>query len=169
MRGIPCSWLPVSRCRQLRLSLRAATRDDGQLSILILGLFAIVSLLIVGGIDVTAAQVARVRILDAADAAALDAADSLNEPGAYPEGIGPSVAVSDATVQQTARANLASRPLPTGVTSWSAVGGTGSPDGHTAVVVVQGTAQLPLTGGLLDALGGSVTITVESRATAPLR
>lgn len=146
-----------------------ARRDDGQVSVLILGLFAIVSLLIVGGIDVTAAQIARVRILDASDAAALDAADSLDEPGAYGQGVGTAVALSDATVQRSAAQNLAARPLPTGVMSWGTAAGTGSSEGHTAVVVVQGVVRLPMTGGLLDALGGSVTVTVESRARAPLR
>lgn len=144
-------------------------RDRGQVSVLILGLFGIVSLLVVGGIDVTAAQIARIRVLDAADAAALDAADSLDEPGAYRRGLGPAVALSTATVQRAAAQNLAARPLPTGVTSWGTVVGTGTSDGHTAVVVVQGVARLPMTGGLLSALGGSVTITVESRARAPLR
>jgi hypothetical protein len=46
--------------------------------------------------------------------------------------------------------------------------GTGSPDGETAVVRITGDAEVPLVGGLLRALGGSVTITVESRARAPL-
>jgi len=48
------------------------------------------------------------------------------------------------------------------------VEGTGTPDGATAVVVLRGDAQLPITGGLLSALGRSVTITVEARARAPL-
>jgi hypothetical protein len=36
------------------------------------------------------------------------------------------------------------------------------------VVVLSGRAVLPMTGGVLDALGRSVTITVEARARAPL-
>lgn len=143
-------------------------RDRGQISILILGLFGIVVVLIIGGIDVTAAQIARTRLLDAADAAALDAADALDEPGAYGNGIGSSVTVSSATVQEAAASNLASRPRPSGITSWTTTAGTGTTDGQTAVVVVQGVADLPLTGGLLSSLGGSVTITVQARARAPL-
>jgi hypothetical protein len=51
---------------------------------------------------------------------------------------------------------------------WQVAPGTGSPDGQTAVVRISGEAELPLVGGLLGALGGSVTITVEARARAVL-
>ena len=148
---------------------RDRDRDRGQVSVLILGIFGIVLLLIVGGIDVTATQIARTRLLDAADAAALDAADALDAPGAYAGGFGPSVTVSSATVQDTAARNLALRPRPSGISSWTTAAGTGTTDGQTAVVVLQGVADLPLTDGILSALGGSVTITVEARARAPLK
>jgi hypothetical protein len=143
-------------------------RDGGQISVLILGLFGIVLVLLLGGIDVTAAQIARTRLLDAADAAALDAADALDEPGAYGNGLASSVPVSNATVQDAAASNLATRPRPSGISSWTTALGTGTTDGQTAVVIVQGVADLPMAGGLLSSLGGSVTITVEARARAPL-
>ena len=141
--------------------LRRCRRDTGQVSILIFGLLGVVLLLVLGGIDVTAAQIARTRLLDASDSAALDAANS--------GGIGSSVVVSNATVERAAAANLARRPVPYGISSWRTAAGTGTSDAQTAVVVVQGVADLPMTGGLLAALGRSVTITVESRARAPLR
>lgn len=144
-------------------------RDSGQIGLLVLGLFSIVALLIVGAIDVTAAQLARMRILDAADAIALDAADSLEEASAYGQGVQDAVALSDASVRAAASDHLSRTPLPTGLTRWALVDGTGTPDGRTAVVRLQGQAQLPITGGILGALGGSVTITVESRARAPLQ
>lgn len=144
-------------------------RDRGQLSVLLVGLFAIAALLVVGGIDVTAAQLARVRLVDATDAAALDAADALDEAGAYQHGITTAVTVTDATVRDAAVAYLARRPRPDGIRAWAVAPGTGSPDGHSAVVVLTGEADLPLTGGVLAALGRSVTITVEGRATARLR
>ena len=59
--------------------------------------------------------------------------------------------------------------MPYGISAWQVARGTGTTDGRTAVVVLQGTADLPMTGGLLAALGRSVTITVESRARAPLQ
>ncbi len=149
--------------------LRGRRRDDGQIAVLILGLFSIVTLLVLGAIDVTAAQLARMRMLDTADAIALDAADSLEEADAYGEGVRTTVALSDASVIQAASDHLARTPLPTGLTGWGLTDGTGTPDGQTAVVRLRGEARLPMSGGILSALGGSVTITVESRARAPLR
>lgn len=157
-------WSPDSGVAAVR-----RRRDDGQVSLLIAGLLGVVLLLVIGGIDVTAAQIARTRLLDASDSAALDAANALDEGAAYAGGIGSSVVVSNTTVERAAAANLATRPLPYGISAWRTAGGTGTTDGRTAVVVVQGVADLPMTGGLLAALGGSVTITVESRARAPLR
>lgn len=162
MRGMP-------RLGPHRVVLRGQRRDSGQVSILIFGLMAIVLVLVIGGVDVTAAQIARTRLLDASDAAALDAANALDEAAAYNGGIGSSIVVSNATVENAAAANIASRPRPDGITSWGTAAGTGTTDGHTAVVVLQGVADLPMTGGLLAALGSSVTITVESRARAPLQ
>lgn len=144
-------------------------RDSGQVSILVVGLLGVVLLLVVGGVDVTAAQIARARLYDASDSAALDAANALDEGAAYSGGIGDAVVVSNGTVERAVEANLATRPLPYGISSWQLAGGTGTTDGRTAVVVLQGTAELPMTGGLLSALGQSVTITVESRARAPLQ
>ena len=59
-------------------------------------------MLIIGGVDVTATQIARTRLLDAADAAALDAANALDEQAAYGGGLGRSLPVSSATVQEAA-------------------------------------------------------------------
>lgn len=152
-----------------RRPLPHSRRDGGQVSILIAGLLGVVLLLVLGGIDVTAAQIARTRLLDASDSAALDAANALDEGAAYSGGIGSSVVISNRTVERAAADNLAARPRPYGISAWRTAAGTGTTDGHTAVVVVQGVADLPMTGGLLGALGRSVTITVESRARAPLR
>ncbi|MFN8097765.1 MAG: pilus assembly protein TadG-related protein [Dermatophilaceae bacterium] len=139
--------------------------DEGSISLFILGLCVIGLVLVLGVVTVTSAQLARMRLLDAADAAALDAADSITD-SAYTSGIGDAVPLSDAMVSETASAYLASRPLPERMESWSIAPGTGTPDGSTAVVVVTGTADLPVVTPLLEALGGSITITVESRARA---
>ncbi len=162
------SELVRERVHRRRAVLRRR-RDEGQVSILIFGLLTIVLVLVIGGIDVTAAQIARTRLLDASDSAALDAANALDSGAAYSGGIGSSIVVSNGTVETAAAANLASRPRPGGISSWQTAAGTGTTDGHTAVVVVQGVADLPMTGRLLRALGSSVTITVESRARAPLQ
>ncbi len=133
---------------------------------LIIGLFGIALVLMLGGVDLTAAQIARTRLLDAADASALDAADALDAATVYRHGVGSSLTVSSTTVREAASRYLATRDRPAGITSWRTVAGTGTSDGHTAIVVLQGDAELPFTGGILAALGGSVTITVEARARA---
>jgi hypothetical protein len=141
--------------------------EAGQVSLLILGFAVIAALLIGGTVAVTSAQVSRMRLLDAADGAALDAADAL-DAAAYSAGLGSAVTVSDATVRESAQRYLSSRPLPTGVSSWHLGPDTGSPDGETAVVEVVGEARLPMGHRMLTALGGSVTIVVESRARSAL-
>ncbi len=160
MRGVPLT---------MQRRARGSGRDRGQVSILILGLLGVVLLLVIGGVDVTAAQIARARLLDASDSAALEAANALDEAAAYSGGIGDSVVVSNSTVERAVAENLGARPMPYGISAWQVARGTGTTDGRTAVVVLRGTAELPMTGGLLAALGRSVTITVESRARAPLQ
>ncbi len=149
--------------------LRCRRRDEGQLSVLILGLFLIATLLVIGGVDVTAVQLARVRLIDTADAAALDAADALDPNGMYAGRLGDGVAVSNATVTASVARYLAVRPKPAGVTGWRIAPGTGAVGAATAVVVIEADVQLPLTGGLWSALGQSITIRAEARARAPLR
>ena len=144
-------------------------REEGQVSVLILGLFVIAALLIIGGVDVTAAQLARIRLIDAVDATALDAADALDEGAGYAGGLGEGLALTYASVNSAAAAHLAARPAPEGVRSWRLLPGTGTPDGTSATVVLEGVLDLPITGGLLESLGRTVTIQVESRARAPLR
>ncbi|HET7397779.1 MAG TPA: pilus assembly protein TadG-related protein [Intrasporangium sp.] len=143
-------------------------REEGQISVLILGLFALCLALILGATDVTAAQLARMRLLDAADSAALDAADALDEAAAYRGGLHGTLLLTDASVQQSAAAHLARIPRPSGITAWGLDAPTGSEDGQTAVVTLTGRASLPMSGWLLERFGGGVTITVRSRARAPL-
>lgn len=153
---------------RLRRRLHGPGRDRGQVSVLILGLFVIVVVLILGAVDVTAAQLARMRLLDTADAAALDAADAIDERSAYRDGVPDHLALTDASVQAAAGDHLARTPLPSGITRWRLVPRTGTPDGSTAVVTLQGRATLPMSGWVLEQLGGSVTITVTSSARARL-
>ena len=146
-------------------SLRRLRDDRGQLSIMVLGLTVIALTLIIGGLAVTSVQISRMKLLDAADSAALEATDEGTER-IYTSGLGETLPVTDAVVQRSAADHLASRERPHGIESWAVAEGTGSPDGQTAVVRLQGEADLPLIGGLLESLGGSVTVTVESRARA---
>lgn len=150
----------------LRPAMRTRWRDDrGQLSVLVLGLTVIAMTLIIGGLAVTSVQISRMRLLDAADSAALGATDDGAER-IYDEGVGSDLPLDDTTVRESAATHLAERSRPHGLESWAVAPGTGSPDGRTAVVVLTGEADLPLIGGLLQSMGGSVTVTVESRARA---
>ena len=153
----------VARARRVR-----AAQECGQVTLLVLGFTLVAAMLIVGTVAVTSVQLSRMRLLDAADGAALDAADSL-DAGAYQRGLGRSVPVSDETVRATAESYLAERPLPVGMSAWQVAPGTGSPDGQTAVVRLVGEADLPMVGGVLRGLGGSITVTVQSRARSDLQ
>lgn len=151
-----------------RLRRRLGHREDGTISILILGLFLLTTLLIMGAIDVTAAQLARMRLLDAADSAALDASDALDEESAYTGGIGKTVVLTDSSVQAAATDHLGRTPRPAGISQWAIGSPTGSSDGQTATVTVTGRATLPVSSWVLERFGGGVTITVTSTARAPL-
>jgi hypothetical protein len=157
----------VTPWRTARGRLLQSGGEKGQVTLLILVFTLVAALLVMGTLAVTSAQLSRVRLLDAADGAALDAADAL-DLGAYGSGLGDAVAVNDATVRGAASRYLDERPLPPGMRAWAVAAGTGSPDGETAVVRVTGQADLPFVGPLLDAFGSSVVITVESRARADL-
>lgn len=150
--------------KRLRTLVRERDRDDGRVLVLGIGLVMLLLVAIVGGIDTTTILLARMRMYDAADAAALDAADSIDEAGLYRTGVGSTLVLSNATVQQAAGASLAAQRTPAHVTRWAATGGT--PDGRTAMVQVTGSIRPPITGGVFKIFGQSVTITVESHARA---
>lgn len=137
------------------------------MTLLVIGCMAIAVLLILGTIVVTSAQISRIRLLDVADGAALDAADAL-DTSAYAGGLADSVVISDRTVWDTAEGYLAAREQPADITSWRIESGTGARDGATAVVVVSGRVRLPVVGPLIESVGGSVTITVQGAARAGL-
>ena len=161
--------------RRLRLALGQRLEsgreqhERGQISLLILGFTVIALMLIIGAVDVTAVQLARARILDAADSAALDASDALDTRSAYGGGLRSAIEISADSVRQSAEQYLALQPRPHGVSSWVLVDGTGSPDGQTAVIRLRGTADIPIAANVVAAFGGSVDITVESRARSALR
>ena len=65
-------------CRDLITVVRSRVRDDdGQLTILVLGLTVIAMTVIIGGLAVTSVHISRMRLLDAADAAALAATEQI--------------------------------------------------------------------------------------------
>lgn len=142
--------------------------EEGGVSVLVIGMMAIALLLIVGVIGATSLQLSRIQLLDAADAAALDAADAVSEESVYSRGVDEGVPLTSEGVAAAAVEHLADRRRPTRIMSWAVVSGTGTPDGRTAVVRVQGQAAVPVISQAIEAFGGSVTITVESRARSDL-
>ncbi|HEY5248478.1 MAG TPA: Tad domain-containing protein [Dermatophilaceae bacterium] len=147
----------------------AGQAERGQISLLILGFTIVALMLIIGAVDVTAVQLARSRLFDTADGAALDASDALDDGLAYQAGLKDAVPITDGSVHHSATAYLAVEPRPYGISSWVLADGTGSPDGQTAVIRLRGTVDIPIAASVLSAFGGSVQITVESRARSGLR
>ena len=142
-------------------------RETGSISLLILGLAVIAMVLVAGTVAVTSAHLARMRLLDVADGAALSAANALDD-SAYQQGLGESVPLSNASVRERAVAYVGSRPRPVSVVAWRLGPETGTPDGRTAVVALTGEARLPMVGPALRELGVSVTISVRSEARSDL-
>ncbi|MBR7743867.1 hypothetical protein KC207_11255 [Phycicoccus sp. BSK3Z-2] len=147
------------------MSGRTRRDERGTIGVLLLGLSVIAMTLVAGAVAVTSAQLSRMALLDVADGAALAAANALDE-GAYAEGVGEAVPLSDVSVRDEAVRYLASTERPARVTGWRLGAGTGTPDGETAVVVLVGDAELPMVGGMLSDLGVAITITVTSSARA---
>lgn len=142
--------------------------EGGRILVLAAGLFAILGLLVVGGIDVTAVQLAKMRVLNAADSAALEAADSVDEGSVYRGGLAAGVPLTDARVGQAAQGSLSRQEVPANVQAWQVVNGS-APGNNTAVVRVQALVRPPITGGFLSFLGTEVSVTVESRARSIVR
>ena len=141
--------------------------EDGSISLYLLGLAVVAMVLVAGTVAVTSAHLSRMRLLDVADAAALDAADALDS-SAYQQGVGASVPLSTASVRERAAAYVGAVERPPGVVAWRLGPATGTPDGRTAVVALTGEAELPMVGGVLHDLGVSISISVTSRARADL-
>ncbi len=138
-------------------------RDDGSVSILVIGFSVVAVMLVIVGIAATSVQLGRTKLYDVADAAALDAANTL-DARVYTEGIGTVVPLADRSAREAALAYVSSVPTPQGIVRWSLQGGTGAPDGNVAVVVLRGEIRIPLVTAVLHAAGGRVTVTVTSRA-----
>lgn len=139
-------------------------REDGQIGLLILGLAVVVLTLVVGIVDVTAVQLARVRVYDAADAAAVDAADALAEERAYRTGVAAGLPLTDAGVHAQAARFLAATQRPEHVTAWAIEAASATGDGHAATVTLTATIEVPLADALIASALGPVTVTVAATA-----
>ncbi len=149
-----------------------AARESGSITPLVLGYVVLLVALVILVVDITAVQLARARLYDVADALALEAADAISQETLYRRGLGSSVPVTDETVAAAAQRLLAVSQRPANVSSWQLSEGTAASDSsgrQGALVVLTGTVDIPLGSGLVDALGGSVTVTARSHAHAAIR
>lgn len=144
------------------------SKEDGQIGVLLIGMVGICLTLIMGIVGVTSVQLSRIQLLDAADAAALDAADTVSPDTVYGEGVGTGVPLTDEEVVEAATNHLQAREAPPQVSDWALVGDSGTPDGRTAVVQLRAQVRIPVVSQALQQFGGSLSVTVRSTARSEL-
>lgn len=150
---------------------RRMSGDDGQITVLVLGYTAVAALLVVVGIDASAAFLARRALTAAADEAAVAAAGAVDTSAVYARGLrcGEPLPVDPAGAADAARASVAADTdlrhsfTEIGVPSTRV-------SGPTTTVDLSGRVRLPLAYfvGILDpAVRGGITIRVASHASSP--
>ena len=144
---------------------RAGPRgDDGQVTLLVL-VYLLISLSFVAVVvDATAVHLARTQLLDAADAAALDAADALDAAVVYSGGVGPDLPLTTDAVRDQAATYLTAYDPPSRLSRIALGPGTGTSDGTSATVELQGVVRLPIAAAAVAAFGGGIRLTVTSTA-----
>jgi hypothetical protein len=144
--------------------------DSGQVSLLVLGYLILAFCLVTVVVDAASVHLARTQLLDAADAAALDAADALDGPAAYSGGITGhrAVPLTDAAVRRQAATYLTGYPAPRRLDEVRLAAGTGSGDGASATVALTGRVRLPIAGWVVASYNGGITVQVSSTAQARL-
>jgi hypothetical protein len=152
-----------------------AADEEGQVLLLTLIYTLIAFSLVVVAVDATAVHLARTQLLDAADGAALDAADGIDRTGTYgapddadQEATDPHLVLTDASVQQSVEQYLAAYQSPTRLDEVAVASGTGSADGESATVVLTGRVRLPIGAAVLAEWNDGIWVTVRSTARAPV-
>ena len=142
--------------------------DDGQVALLIL-VYALIALSLVAVVvDATAVHLARTQLLDAADAAALDAADAVDEKAVYAGGLADAVPLTSASVRDQATTYLSSYTVPSHLHDVVLGARTGSTDGASATVELRGRVRLPIGGAVMATWRGGILVTVTSTARTTL-
>ncbi len=153
-------------------------RDDGRITVLVLGYFAVVAALLGVVAGVAGVQVERQRLFALADAAALDAADALAVEAYYAEGLtgagagaagGAGVPLTDASVRASVEQHLAEVGAAGRFEGLTVSGLTGTPDGATAEVVLTAVATPPMVPAAVDEWTGGVPLVVTARARSAVR
>jgi uncharacterized membrane protein len=141
--------------------------ESGQILILVIGFVTFAILLVLVTVDITALHLQRQELRALTDAAALDAADALDEEDFYREGAQQRpVSLSDASVQASVRAYLGERPGPADDLKVVVGRPTGALGDTTAQVTLTGRARIPLISLVVRRWAGGVPLESTSRASA---
>jgi uncharacterized membrane protein len=132
-----------------RLATRLPADDEGQILPLAIAYALIAFALVVVVVDISAVHLQRQRLFALADAAALDAADALDQSRFYREGAqtapgNATVPLTDQTVRSSVERYLVAASPLARVEGVAVDEPTGAPDGVTAEVTLVGRATLPL-------------------------
>ena len=142
--------------------------DEGQIALLVL-VYTLIALSLVAVVgNATAVHLARTQLLDAADAAALDAADAIDEADVYTSGIRGDLPLTNAMVRDQASRYLSSYDPPSRLDRVQLGAGTGTTGGASATVELNGRVRLPIAASVVSAWAGGITITVRSSARTAL-
>jgi hypothetical protein len=153
------------------LATRLARRgdDDGQVLLLIIAYAALALVLVTVVVGASAVHLERKRLLAVADAAALDAADAIDDGALYGHGAGPGgVPLTDASVRRSVGDYVSSVDAAARFHSFAVGVPTGTPDGRTAEVTLVATARIPLVSYVLADFADGIPLRVTARARTDL-
>ena len=138
--------------------------ESGQLMVMIVGYMALALLVATVVIGISAVYVEHKRLLSLADGASLAAADSYTLGDVSSQRGTPSAVLNPARVRNVAVDFLDRSPASQRFSSLAVAGGTGSPDGSTAVVVLTAAVHPPVVNFLMpDGIRIEATSTARSR------
>ncbi|WP_243835354.1 pilus assembly protein TadG-related protein [Arthrobacter sp. AG258] len=145
---------------------RAQNAEEGQLMVMIVGYVALALLVATVVIGISSVYVEHKRLLSLADGASLAAADSYTLGDVSSQGGTPSAVLSPSRVRNVAADFVERSPASQRFSGLAVAGGTGSPDGSTAVVVLTAEVHPPVVNFLIpDGIRIEATSTARSRLT----
>lgn len=138
--------------------------ESGQLMVMIVGYVALALLVATVVVGISAVYIEHKRLLSLADGASLAAADSYTLGDVASQGGSPAAVLNPARVRNVAADFVARSPASQRFSSLAVAGGTGSPDGSTAVVVLTAAVHPPVVNFLVpDGIRIEATSTARSR------
>lgn len=143
----------------------ASGRDDGQISLLILGLTTMCIALVLVFVAASSVHLQHKRLVDTADAVAADAADAIDAGSYFTRDRIHQVPVTEGTVRESVEGLLAQSSPVRGCTGLRVVEPTGVTGGGEVVVSLACTAH-PAYAGLRGAVAVTVPLSVTTQARA---